>query len=420
MKSVLFPLLLALVFALGCTDKKDPVGPDFPEEDTASQDTENTEPQFRLQFEEVPLSNEPKRITEFQFLPGTSEVLLAEQKGALHHMLVEEDGWTALGSIDLPDIFLELDCGVLSITFDPDFENNGYFYVGHCQSKTHSRITRFTFDADNFDAVGDSAVEILTLGDSNSGKPWHNIGSMGFDDTGALWALFGEKTIKANSQDLANNLGAMIRIRPGADGGYTSVDDNPSFDDPNASPDIFAYGLRSPWKGCQDNLGRTWVGDVGSGDFEEVNLIPAEGGTNHGWSTHEGPCTDNCEGFTDPILYWDREFEHPFALDDPELAPAEPRVVWIGVQYQDQGEDRYEGMLTDHVLYGDMCLGFIRAAMADETGQVVSDGHIGHLEGISAMVQGPDGYLYSATYGNCESNTSVGPGQIWRAKPLWD
>ena len=89
-------------------------------------------------------------------------------------------------------------------------------------------------------------------------------------------------------------MGGLLRIIPnredGGDG-YTLPAGNMAAVGgfPESDPALFVYGLRSPWRGSRDSLGRIWVGDVGQGLVEEVNLITAVG-QNFGWATHEGPC----------------------------------------------------------------------------------------------------------------------------------
>ena len=109
----------------------------------------------------------------------------------------------------------------------------------------------------------------------------------------------GEPTIAAadeNAQNLSRTLGKMIRIRPGPNGGYSIPSDNPFRNRPGARPEIYAYGLRNPYRFSFDRRrGSLTIGDVGQDEIEEIDFIPGRsggwapsGGYNFGWDTFEG------------------------------------------------------------------------------------------------------------------------------------
>lgn len=360
-----------------------------------------------LQFEVVEVDEPVDRPTDLRFLPGRYEFFVLSKDGDVaHYALADNDSPTAsmVGSFVVPDVHSESDCGLISVAFDPDFEDNRFFYVGTCISQFDSGIFRLEL-LDDYDAIPDTMTEIMIVGHASASNPWHNVGSIGFDPQGYLWALFGDKTVKSSAQNRASNLGSLVRIIPDRtpDGsGYEPAPDNPYYGDPDFSWDIFAYGLRSPWRGLLDRQGRYWVADVGANSAEEINVISAPG-TNLGWPTHEGPCVEgDCRGYHDPVTSWPHG-PHPYMEDDEDVEPVSSRVAWVGLIYEDRGNDRYDGLLTDKVLFGDRCLGYLRTLVVDDDGNVVSDEHVGHLPNASAWDQGPDGYVYTVTYGGCGS-----------------
>jgi len=377
--------------------------------------------ELNLTFEPIDLDEDPTFVTHFEFLPGSSEFLASTRQGRVLHYELSGDTTHLLGEFEITDLHVEQDCGIISFTFDPDFEDNGFIYFGYCLSAQESGIFRYRFDPSAYDEIDATRVEILQAGDSLASSAIHSVGKMGFDEAGNLWATFGEKGRGSNAQNTSNPLGSLIRVRPLADGGYEAPDPpNPEFDDSPTIPLIYAYGLRSPWTALLDSRGRYWFGDVGaSGDesIEEINLASGAG-VNFGWSASAGPCQRNCDQITDPVRWWARTPTSEFELEDPEVEPVISRVAWVGVEYSGVERDRYQGLMTDKVLYGDMCLGYVRGIEVNGSGEVVFDRHLGHLAGASAWKIGPDGFVYAITYARCTHSTNVdlAPGKLMRAR----
>jgi glucose/arabinose dehydrogenase len=362
---------------------------------------------FGLAFQDLTVEGDFGLVSEMKFIPGTSELLALSWGGSVVHYRLEGDTAKRLGSFQVPGVYAVLDCGLISLAFDPDFAENHFLYVGTCVSGTHSGVFRLTFDAADYDAIPASTAEILVLGHASAKNPWHNVGSIGFDDEGALWALFGDKTVSATAQDRTDNLGALIRIFPNREvggSGYTAVPSNPFAGSTTDSPDIWAYGLRSPWHGIRDSKGRYWIGDVGADTIEEINLV-TQAGQNLGWATSEGPCDKglDCVGLVEPLLHWTRADDHPYIADDPDAEATGLRVAWAGIEHRPHPNDPYGGNLDGKVLFGDFCVGFVRAATADDSGKLVQTVPLGHLELASGWDQGPDGYLYATTFGTCST-----------------
>ncbi len=381
-------------------------------------------PPSGLDFEPIEIDDPVVRATAIAFLPGSSDFLLVSKDGDIAHFTMRGDAAVRQGSFVLPDVYTSSDCGAISIAFDPEFDDNRLLYVGLCKSRYFSGIFRMELSADyDYDAVVPSMAEVIEVGHPMAANPWHNVGSIGFDDAGNLWAVFGDKTVPTSAQDLSDNLGALIRIVPDRSvggSGYEPAPDNPYYGDPDRSWDIWSYGLRSPWKAVQDAQGRFFVNDVGSDHHEEVNVIAAAD-RNYGWPEHEGACdAEDCSAFVDPVATWPHA-PHPYINDDVDAAPVNSRVSWVGAAYRDLGNDRYGGLLTDRVLFGDSCLGYVRAIEVDDTGAVVFDEHLAHLIAPTSWAQAPDGYLYVITYGGCGAgsidNDDPPRVQMYRAVP---
>jgi hypothetical protein len=356
-------------------------------------------------------------ITDFRFLPVPGlELIALEQTGRMLHLSLEGTTLTLLGEFNI-DVHIEQACGLISLVLDPDFETNHYLWLSLCTSRQFSGIYRITFDPEDYAGIADTRVEIINAGDDLANRSWHNVGTAGFNADGNMWVFFGEKNRGRNAQDTTNNLGSMLLISPNREpdgSGYEPVAGNPFYGSETNSPDLYSWGLRSPWRAFIDPRERIWIGDVGSTLYEELNLI-TEPGQNFGWNLHEGPCESDCEGLTDPLIAWPRGDDDTFGLEDPDIFPVSGRVGYAALWYSPRGRDRYDGHLTDIALYGDRCRGYVRGMTLDEDNQVDRDFHVGHIQYPTAVRQGPDGYIYATTYASCGSDPPDAPSSMYRA-----
>ncbi|HEY6081421.1 MAG TPA: PQQ-dependent sugar dehydrogenase, partial [Polyangiaceae bacterium] len=257
--------------------------------------TGGTEPgELQVEFEELLFEGEPAFLTDFVFYPGRPDDLLAlDKSGLLLHYRIDEQVALLVASARVEGVYDKLDCGAISLAFEPDFAEGNFVYVGTCVSQTHSEILRLDLDED-LNPVEGSQISILSVGDSSASRPWHNVGSIGFEPGGILWALFGDKVRGAPAQDATSNLGKLLRIVPSrlpGLGGFDPAADGPLVGDPLAAEAVYALGLRSPFRGTRDSRGFYWIGDVGSDLFEEVNVVRAPL-DNFGWPEREGPCEE--------------------------------------------------------------------------------------------------------------------------------
>ncbi|MCU7827469.1 MAG: PQQ-dependent sugar dehydrogenase [Candidatus Thiodiazotropha sp. (ex Myrtea sp. 'scaly one' KF741663)] len=180
--------------------------------------------------------------------------------------------------------------GLLGMAFHPNYAVNGYVYLSYTASPVtglESRISRFTLNTST--QVLDPASEqiILTVSQPYSN---HNGGQINFGPDNLLYIGLGDGGSGGDplghGQNTSTLLGSMLRIDVGnGTGGYTIPPTNP-FVSGGGAPEIYAYGLRNPWRWSFDRLsGNLWVGDVGQNAYEEVDIITAGG--NFGWNTME-------------------------------------------------------------------------------------------------------------------------------------
>ena len=187
--------------------------------------------------------------------------------------------------------------GLLGMAFDPDFANNGYLYVSYTGGSTGSpvsRISRFTSSNGGQTFAANSEAVIFSVNQPFSN---HNGGNIIFGPDGYLYFGLGDGG-SANdpgnrAQNKNNLLGKMLRLDvQGAT--YTIPPDNP-FAGGGGAAEVWAWGLRNPWRWSFDRLtGTLWAGDVGQDAWEEISII--ERGGNYGWKIMEGNFCANPPG----------------------------------------------------------------------------------------------------------------------------
>lgn len=184
--------------------------------------------------------------------------------------------------------------GLLGIALDPKFAENRRVYLNFTGAKGATHIVRVTAETPQ-KADANSQEVILTFA-----QPWgnHNGGSVRFGPDGMLWIGTGDggaaNDPQGNGQKLDTLLGKMLRIdvsgTPDEGKNYAAPKDNPFVNKAGVRPEIWAYGLRNPWRYEFDSLGRLWIADVGQNRYEEIHLQAADskGGENYGWNVMEG------------------------------------------------------------------------------------------------------------------------------------
>ena len=209
--------------------------------------------------------------------------------------------------------------GLLGLALDPDFESSGYFYVYYTASgPRRTVVSRFAGLPDS-PGMADHNSETIVL---EVGQPYsnHNGGHLLFGPDGYMYIGLGDGGSagdpKGNGQDAGTLLGSILRIdvsTADSSSSYSVPSDNPFISVVGARPEIWAYGLRNPWRFSFDRTtGKLWAADVGQNAWEEVDLI--EAGRNYGWNVMEGnSCykarADSCnqDGLEAPVAEYGRD-----------------------------------------------------------------------------------------------------------------
>lgn len=186
--------------------------------------------------------------------------------------------------------------GLLSLAFDPDYAENGHFYVHYTTPPAaghNSVISRFTVSATNPN-VADPTSEVVLMSIPQPGDI-HKAGDLEFGPDGYLYLSIGDggpQGDPANSgQRMDTRLGKILRIQMHADGSWSAPPENPFVGAVSDTlPEIYASGVRNPFRIAIDPLnGDLWFGDVGHTGFEEVDRMPGDtSGVNFGWRCYEG------------------------------------------------------------------------------------------------------------------------------------
>jgi len=201
--------------------------------------------------------------------------------------------------------------GLLGLAFHPDYARNGRFFIYYTASNGDNTLARYTVSSTPDVADPASATVLFAQPDFAEN---HNGGMLAFGPDGYLYVGLGDGggggDPQANGQKRSILLGKLLRLDVSGDKPYTIPPDNPwPTGADGARPEIWAYGLRNPWRFSFDRAtGDLYIGDVGQNAYEEVDFQPAgaAGGLNYGWSIREARhCfqSDTCEsnGMVEPI-----------------------------------------------------------------------------------------------------------------------
>lgn len=228
----------------------------------------------------------PLLALEFPSAPKT--LLVVEQQGTIR---VVKRGRV------LPRVFLDIsrkvskgsEQGLLGVAFDPNFRKNRLVYVSYTQRDGASVLSSLRVDARDPEKVAPRS-EVVRLRVSQPFEN-HNGGHILFGPDGFLYLGLGDGGSggdpQNNAQNLSTLLGKILRLDVNVAKGYRIPPDNPFISVQGARPEIYAYGVRNPWRFSFDSLSsRLFIGDVGQNEEEEVSI--AERGDNLGWRVKEG------------------------------------------------------------------------------------------------------------------------------------
>ncbi|MDA1314332.1 MAG: PQQ-dependent sugar dehydrogenase, partial [Acidobacteria bacterium] len=255
----------------------------------------------------------------------TSITNAADGSGRLFVTSQEGRAWIVKDGKTLPTPFLDIrsrtsyddERGLLSIAFDPAYEDNGYFYAYYTDPDGNSVVSRFEVSEDPDIAAAFSETFVISI---EQPFPRHNGGQLQFGPDGYLYIGTGDGGGTGDPGNRAQNLslllGKILRIDVHGGSPYRIPSNNPFRFQPGARDEIWAYGLRNPWRFSFDReTGDLLIGDVGQSAVEEINFQPAHssGGENYGWRLMEGgkchnPPADCQDGaFVPPVLSYEHD-----------------------------------------------------------------------------------------------------------------
>jgi glucose/arabinose dehydrogenase len=241
--------------------------------------------------------------------------------------------------------------GLLSVAFHPRYAQNGFLYVNYTDEGGNTRIERYRVSGDRNRADPASASPVLHVRQPYSN---HNGGLVAFGPDGMLYIGMGDGggggDPQKAGQDPLQLLGKLLRIDVDAAQPYGTPADNPYAGRSGGRAEIWATGLRNPWRFSWDRTANLlYLADVGQNRLEEVNVVPAsQAGVNYGWVVMEGSdCFEprsGCQrtGLALPVL----EYTHDDGCS-----------ITGGFVYRGQAIPALRG----HYLYADYCQGWVRS-----------------------------------------------------------
>jgi glucose/arabinose dehydrogenase len=348
---------------------------------------------------------EPNVVLE-PVVSGLSVPVAIAHAGDSRLFIVQQNGRIRISPAPqqlLPQPFLDVSSlistggerGLLGLAFHPRYAENGFFYVNYTDTSGDTKVVRYTRSAADPNRADPNSARIILEVDQPFAN--HNGGQLQFGPDGYLYIGLGDGGSGGDpdnrAQNLSQLLGKMLRIDVDGAAPYAIPPSNPFVGRPGVRAEIWASGLRNPWRFSFDrNFGDLWIADVGQGEWEEVSFQPRTsiGGENYGWRRMEGthcfqPAT-NCNDGTLvlPVI----EYDHS----------AGACSVTGGYVYRGTRSRR----LNDMYIYADFCNGRIMGARRDAGGGLVSRLLFDAPFQVSTFGEDVNGELYVASYGSGE------------------
>ena len=334
-------------------------------------------------------------FTEPLFLThaGDDRLFVVEKGGTIR--VIENDSVLESPFLDITDRVGSdaSEQGLLGLAFPSNHAESGLFYVNYTDLDGNTVVSRFSVTDDPSIADPESEEVVLT----QDQPAWnHNGGMLAFGPDNYLYIGFGDGGGQGdpdgNGQSLGTWLGKILRVEvdPVHTNGepYIVPEDNPFVSDPDALPEIWALGLRNPWRFSFDReTGDLWIGDVGGGAYEEINVLAVDdAGANLGWRVMEGPeCYQGTECDPSPFVEPVFDFAHSTGYGCSIIGG----YVYHGEQFAD---------LTGTYVLSDFCTGLIWGGGLDESGEYVFSEPMETGLSISSFGEDVNGEVYVVDY----------------------
>ncbi len=321
------------------------------------------------------------------YAPGANDLYVVEKSGKVE--IIEGSGPRSTPFMNISSkLSTSGEQGLLSIAFHPNYTNNSFVYAFYSRSDGDSVISRFSTSR-TAKTVDINTEKVLLVIDRIQSRDNHNGGQLQFGPDGDLYISTGDGGSQDDPDGNGQNKNVLnakiLRIDVKDDGTYTIPDGNP-YKSSGGKPEIWAYGLRNPWRFSFDkSTGDLWIGDVGGSQAEEVNFQARNAtdaaGRNYGWHVMEGSnCVSNgCDksGKTLPVF----TYAHTNGW-----CSITGGYVYRGAQY---------AAMQGRYFMGDYCTGTIWSVVPNGSGgwtsKVELNNGVPHLSGFG---EGPDGSLY--------------------------
>lgn len=296
--------------------------------------------------------------------PEDPRLFVVERGGGVR--IVEDGALQPTPFLTVPNVDTTGERGLLSIAFAPDYSTSGLFYVFTVAAGPDAldpsaeagdlRVIEYRRSASDQD-LADAGSARLVLEQGHAGASNHNGGQLAFGPEGLLYVTMGDGAIPSNAQSLANDLGKLLRIDPDPPSGvgFGIPPSNPFLGTAGARPEIYALGLRNPFRASFGPSGELVLPDVGATTWEEVNVGRPTGaaaatslaGANLGWPNCEAACSPPNASFVDPIF----QYGH---------GPAPAETTGCAIIGGHVVRDPALAGLTGRYLYGDLCRSDLR------------------------------------------------------------
>lgn len=320
---------------------------------------------------------------------GSGRLFVVEQAGLIR---IIRDG--AVSSEPFLDVRSLVSCcgerGLLGLAFHPHYQTNGFAFINYTDTGGNTVVARYRSDVTNANRLDPSSSTTVLRVTQPFGN--HNGGHLAFGPDGYLYIGLGDGGSGGDpgnrAQNLTELLGKMLRIDVDGEFPYAIPDDNPYAARDDARGEIWASGLRNPWKYSFDReTGDLWIADVGQNAFEEVNFQAASssGGENYGWRLMEGlHCFNPPSGCNDGSL----------TLPVAEYSRSVGRSVTGGYVYR----GRKYPMLRGTYVYGDFATGVVFGLTRAAGGELATRQLAATGLNISSFGEDESGELYLVTY----------------------